>query len=93
MTRKTRSVPVVVAALALWGTAASGADLRVVEAARNGDASAVRALVQKRADVTAAAPDGTTALHWAVRSGDADLVAVLIRAGAAVGAKNRYGVT
>jgi len=93
MARTTRSMLAALAALALWGTAASGADLRVVEAARSGDASAVRALVQKRADVKASEPDGTTALHWAVRSGDAGLVAVLIRAGAAVGARNRYGVT
>ena len=93
MARKTRSVPVVVAAFALWGTVVSGADLRVVEAARNGDTAVVRALVQKRADVKASEPDGTTALHWAVRAGDADLVALLIRAGAPVGATNRYGVT
>jgi len=93
MASTTSSVPVVVAALALWGTVASGADLRVVQAARNADAATVRTLVQQRADVNASEPDGTTALHWAVRSGNTEMVALLVRSGAQVGAANRYGVT
>ena len=36
--------------------------------------------------------DGTTALHWAVHHGDAELVAALLDAGAKVDARNRYGV-
>ncbi|HEV8396757.1 MAG TPA: ankyrin repeat domain-containing protein [Vicinamibacterales bacterium] len=42
---------------------------------------------------TVANPDGTTALHWAVRAGDAAAVKRLLRAGAKVNAANRYGVT
>lgn len=38
-------------------------------------------------------PDGTTALHWAVRQNDAALVDALIKAGADVKAATRYGVT
>ena len=43
---------------------------------------AVRTLIQQRADVNAPEVDGTTALHWAARAGDAELVAALLRAGA-----------
>ena len=69
------------------------ADARVAQAARSGDAAAVRALIQQRADVNAPEADGTTALHWAVRSGDAELVNALLRAGAKAGVANRYGMT
>jgi ankyrin len=72
---------------------AGAADPRVALAARNGDAAAVRALIQQRADVNAPEVDGTTALHWAARSGDADLVAALLRAGARPSPANRYGAT
>ena len=48
---------------------------------------------QKRADVNATQPDGTTALHWAAYHDDLDLVNRLLAAGANVRAANRYGVT
>src|ERR1700722_7369030 len=38
-------------------------------------------------------PDGTTALHWAVRHDDLKAAEALIKAGADVKAVNRYGVT
>ncbi len=38
-------------------------------------------------------PEGTTALHWAVRQNDAAQVDALIKAGADVKAATRYGVT
>ncbi len=38
-------------------------------------------------------PDGTTALHWAVRHDDLAAAEALIKAGADVKAANRYGVT
>jgi ankyrin repeat protein len=41
----------------------------------------------------AADPDGTTPLHWAVRSDDLKQVQALLRGGANVNAANRYGVT
>lgn len=69
------------------------ADLRLVEAAKAGDRAAVSRLVSARADVNAAEPDGTTALHWAVRGDRADVVQALLHAGARAGAANRYGVT
>ena len=72
------------------GEAAS--DLRLVDAVKRGDLETARALLS-RVDVNAAAPDGTTALHWASYRGDTDMVDRLIRAGARVKAANRYGIT
>jgi ankyrin repeat protein len=81
------------ALLALSGLAANAADLRLVTAAKNGDRAAVTSLLQQKLDVNAPEADGTTALHWAVRSDDLDLVDRLIKAGANVKTANRYGVT
>jgi ankyrin repeat protein len=58
-----------------------------------GDRAAALALIAKRADINAAEPDGTTALHWAAHHGDVELVQRLIRAGANVKAVNDYGAT
>ena len=56
-----------------------------------GDAAAVRALVQQRADVNAPEGDGMTALHWAAERGDADIAALLLKAGARAQAETRIG--
>lgn len=77
--------------LAASGPAVAG-DERLAEAVRNGDHAAVRALVEGD-DVDAPAPDGTTALHWAVRQDRAGIARLLLRAGADANAANRYGVT
>jgi uncharacterized protein len=63
------------------------------DAAQKKDLSALRAIVQRKADVNAAQPDGTTALHWAVMWNNDEAVSLLIRAGARVKAANRYGAT
>ena len=53
----------------------------------------MRALLRaKRADVNAPGVDGTTPLHWAVHRDDAEMVELLVRAGANVSQANRYGV-
>lgn len=67
-------------------------DLRVVEAAKDGDAKAVRALLKDRADVNTPRPDGATALHWTVQWDDVETADLLIRAGAKVNVANAYGV-
>ena len=67
---------------------------RLVEAVQAGNREAVRALLQKPAEVNAAEADGTTALHWAVRADDLETGAgCCSRAGAKANAANRYGVT
>ena len=78
----------------LWastGVRAGAADSPVADAAMRGDASAVRALLQRGADVNAAQGDGMTALHWAAEHGDYDLAAVLLESGANPGAETRIG--
>src|SRR5207244_11081390 len=73
--------------------ASSAAVPSAADAAQQRDREAVRALIKQRADVNAAQPDGTTALHWAAHWNDAELVNLLLRAGANAKAVNRYGTT
>jgi uncharacterized protein len=65
----------------------------VVDAVKDGDRAGALALLKQHADVNAAEPDGTTALHWAARQDDGEMADRLIKAGANVKAANRYGVT
>src|SRR5687768_11293740 len=69
---------------------AAGSD--VADAVMRGDVAAVRALIQKKADVNAAQDDGATALHWAVYCDNVEVVDMLLRAGAKPAA-NREGMT
>ena len=89
------SAPAFVLAAALLFVLSIGvrADVSLVEAVKRGDTSAVRTLLQAKADSNSAEADGTTALHWAVRRGDVPTADLLLRAGARVGAANRYGIT
>ncbi len=65
----------------------------VADATMRGNKTALRSLLQRKADVNVPQTDGTTALHWAVRSDDMESVELLIRAGANVSAANRVGAT
>ena len=71
---------------------AAGGGVSLIDAVKAGDRAAVRTLATKSA-VNVSEADGMTALHWAVRSDDAEMVGVLMRAGANVNAANRYGIT
>jgi ankyrin repeat protein len=81
---------VIVAALAVSGTL-SAAPAVVADAARAGDLATVTRLLKEGRDVNAALGDGTTALHHAAMRGDADMVSVLLYAGANVRATTRLG--
>jgi ankyrin repeat protein len=72
---------------------AASPDLRVADAAKDGNRAAVKELLRQHADVNAAQADGMTALHWAVQANDAATVQLLIAAGADAKAVNRYGIT
>jgi ankyrin repeat protein len=72
---------------------ATDTDLRLPEAAMAGDASLVRSLVSQKAPVNAALPDGTTALHWMVRTNDLETSDLLLRGGANPKASDKHGVT
>jgi len=63
----------------------------VADAARKGDAAAVRTLLKSGADASAPQPDGMTALHWASERGDAALVEMLLVSGANPVAVTRLG--
>jgi ankyrin repeat protein len=63
----------------------------VADAARRGDAGAVRELLRAGSDVNAAQADGMTALHWASQRGDAEVARMLLYAGARHDAVTRNG--
>ena len=90
---KILSILCLIVVLTLPMTAYSAAVANAADAAQNRDLKALRALVQQRADVNAAQPDGATALHWAAHWNDLEAVNLLIRAGAKVNVANRYGAT
>lgn len=82
--------------LAVCAAAWAGTDAptsSLADAVKNGDRAGAISLIQQKIDVNAPEPDGTTALHWAVRQDDLEMVDRLIHGGADVKATNRYGVT
>ena len=81
------------AALLAVAVAATGADARVTEAAKNGDVEAVRTLIGQHADLNAPGPDSLTALHLAAQANDAAMARLLLGAGANPNAVDRYGIT
>jgi ankyrin repeat protein len=72
---------------------AAGGSIRLIDAVKQGNRTAVRALITEHTNVNATEPDGMTALHWAVRADDLQTAQMLIRAGANVKAASRYGIT
>ncbi len=79
--------------MSVTSLAASGNDLRLVEAAKRGDKEAVRSLLKEGADVNMPHGDGATALAWAAHRNDLETAELLLRAGANANAANDYGVT
>lgn len=100
--RKSTYIPTLLVVLAVFvagltNTLTAGASVRrdapLIAAVKAVDVDTVRSLVvDQGVDVNQAAPDGATALHWAVHKNDAGLVGLLLDAGADVSAVNRYGV-
>lgn len=84
---------VVWAALAALATVGAARDVRLVDAVRQNDASAVRMLLNDHVDVNSRYPDGSTALAWAVYGDNLEVVSLLIAAGADLNAANEYGET
>lgn len=73
------------------GSAFAASD--VADAAMRGDTSRLTKLIAAKADVNAAQPDGSTALHWTAYHGDVKATAALLRAHANPGAAMENGMT
>jgi ankyrin repeat protein len=72
---------------------AATTDRNIADAEKMSDRAAVRALLQKKADVNAPSVDGATALHWAAHWDDLETAKLLVQSGANVNVTNRFGVT
>ena len=72
-------------------TAGAAGPSSISDAAMRGDRASVLALIKQGADVNAPQGDGVTALHWAARTADAELVKALVAAGANAGARTVFG--
>lgn len=91
--RRIRSLPAGVLVALLAAASAQAAAPRLVQAVKDGDRATALTLARDANEVAAAEADGTTALHWAVRANDFELVDRMLRTGADVNAANRYAVT
>ena len=85
------SVLFVLMVMFMAAAAPAGAPDPVLDAARQGDVKALKALIAKGADVNHALGDGMTALHFAAERNDAEAATVLIKAGAKLDAGTRIG--
>ena len=68
-------------------------DLRLVDAVKSGDQTAVAALLKEKADVNATQPGGATPLAWAAERANDDIARLLLEAGAKPDIANDYGET
>jgi ankyrin repeat protein len=75
------------------GTLSAAAEVSLADAAENQDATVIRALLEKKADVNSPQADGMTALHWATYHDDLGMVKLFVASGADVKKPNRYDVT
>ena len=89
-----KAIPGILCGAVLFSAIAfAAARSEVADAAMNKNKEALRALLEKKADVNAPQTDGATALHWAVRWDDSEMADLLIKAGAKVKIANREGAT
>ena len=96
VTHRWVAVAAVVGCLAVSAVAlpqSQSAILPLIEAVRNQDRDAVRALLREQVDVNAPQPDGATPLHWAVHWENLEIADLLIGAGADANVANDLGVT
>ena len=88
-----RLASTLVVLLGYAGAAGAAAAPPLVDAARDGDTAAVRALLAQGAGVDAVEADGTSALHWASYRDDIETAGLLLNAGADVNVANDLGAT
>ena len=66
-------------------------DVRLADAAQQGDTRAIRTLLKEKVDVNVAHGDGMTPLHWAAFNDDLEAATLLMSAGANPKAVTRVG--
>ena len=89
MSRKWLAAWLLAGAFAVAPIHGAGDDTRVADAAMQRDRAAVRTLITQGVDVNTAQGDGMTALHWAARRGDVEMIRMLLAAGGNVHATTR----
>jgi ankyrin repeat protein len=72
---------------------AAPGDVRLIDAVKKADVTAVRSLIAQRVDLNGADTEGSTALHWAARLDRPEMVDLLAAAGANPRIATRYNVT
>jgi ankyrin repeat protein len=77
-----KKIVVLAAVILSAATLRAAGPASIADAAMRGDRADVLAMIKQGADVNAPQGDGVTALHWAARHGDADMIAALVAAGA-----------
>jgi ankyrin repeat protein len=93
MASRHRTLPLLIVLALAFGHANAMAASDVADAAMRKDSARLTQLISAKADVNAAQPDGTTALHWAAYHGDTATTAVLLRARANPNAVTGTGMT
>ena len=94
MVRVLRLSLVILSGAVLFGSIVSAAqDSPVADAAKAGDLTRVRELIEVGEDVNTPSGDGSTPLLWAAYRFDVEMARILISAGASVEVPNNYGVT
>jgi len=85
------SLSVLVAWMPITRLGAEGPDARLIDAVKRRDDKAFASLIRAKADLNATAPDGATALAWAVHLGERRMAEALLDAGAAANTTDEYG--
>lgn len=93
MTSRIAAGLVVAIATLLVQRATAASEAALAAAVKNQDVAAIDRLLEQKADVNAAQPDGATALHWAAYRNLTGTVDRLLDAGAHANVANAYGIT
>jgi ankyrin repeat protein len=92
-TLRRRATLILLGVACIAAHAGAMADSAVADAAMRQDYQAIERLLSSKADLNAAQPDGTTALHWAAYRGDVKVAAKLLAAHANPAALTDTGMT
>jgi len=86
-----KKIVVLAAVILSAATLRAAGPASIADAAMRGNRADVLSMIKQGADVNAPQGDGVTALHWAARHGDAEMIAALVAAGANARAATSFG--